>query len=216
MSDVDRSWVDRHLAVLVVPLARHLQGKPTFFAPSQAFYSLLADGDADGLQQGADLLAAHLGLSVAPLVIYELGLRMPMEVAGQISTHGHRRSRIEIPLYYVGKPLPLGAILAHELTHAVLHQCGIAGQDVTETERLTDLASIAMGLGALVLNGMVVGEAAGAAETQVLGYLGPEAKAYALYRMAHAHNVAKDAILACLTPEAAAVVASLGATPDWP
>jgi hypothetical protein len=214
-NELDRTWIDDRLARLAGPLDRHLRGAWSLYAPSAAFYGLLESGDDDDLQQAVEQMAGHVGLDVAPLAAYELGLRMRFDVAGQISQGGHRRSRIQIPLFYVGKPLPLGAILAHELTHEVLRRCQIAGADPLETERLTDLASIALGLGCVVLNGAVLAEAA-QAEAHVLGYLSPRAKAYALGRTAMRHGIARGAVAALLAPAAAETMAQVGSIEGWP
>lgn len=47
----------------------------------------------------------------------------------------------------------MGAILAHELTHHFLFNKGVVYDDINENERLTDLATVYLGLGKLTLNG---------------------------------------------------------------
>jgi hypothetical protein len=80
---------------------------------------------------------------------------MKPEAAGQIRFNRGLRSHIQIPLFYVGKPHALGAILAHELSHEVLTEESITDDSIDELEMLTDLTSIALGLGMLVLNGTI-------------------------------------------------------------
>jgi hypothetical protein len=143
------------------------------FEPSDSFYSKLLSGDDSDLYEAAKALADHIEIPPLRSVSYEWGLMMPASVAGRIHIHSAKESRIQIPLFYVGKPLPLGAILAHELSHQLLAIHGIWCDEETENELLTDAASIVAGLGKVVLNGTIteLGEATG--ETQILGYLDP-------------------------------------------
>jgi hypothetical protein len=145
----------------------------TLFEPSDSFYSRLLSGEDSDLYEAAKALADHIEIPPLRSVSYEWGLTMPDSVAGRIHIHSATESRIQIPLYYVGKPLPLGAILAHELTHQLLAIHGIWCEEETENELLTDAASIVTGLGKVVLNGTITEAAEATGETQLLGYLDP-------------------------------------------
>lgn len=171
------------------------------FEATPEFYAKLETGDEGDVLAAAQELAAHLELSVPPSVTYEWTLSMP-EAAGRIRTPGTVLARIQIGLDYVGKPLALGAILAHELTHQVLRLRGIGSTDRDEDERLTDLAATALGLGKLMLNGVVTGVAPYSGESRILGYLSPELQAYAYRRVVEKHRVPKAAVRAGLTQEA--------------
>lgn len=114
---------------------------------------------------------------------------MKPEVAGQIKYGSGLRSHVEIPLFYVGKPHALGGILAHELTHEFLISQDIKSTDVNENEQLTDLASIGLGLGKLILNGTVSTLVPSTGERQVLGYLTAELKAYAYQKVNKQHRI---------------------------
>jgi hypothetical protein len=143
------------------------------FEPTDKFYSGLLSGEDSDLYEAAKTLAEHIDIPPLRSVSYEWGLVMPTSVAGRIHIHAATGSKIQIPLFYVGKPLPLGAILAHELSHQMLAIHGIWYEEETENEELTDAASIVAGLGKLVLNGTITELAETTGETQLLGYLDP-------------------------------------------
>ena len=169
------------------------------FEPSDTFYSKLLSGETADLYEAAKALADHLGIPPLRSVSYEWGLVMPTNVAGRIHIHSVAESRIQIPLFYVGKPHPLGAILAHELSHQLLAIHGISCEEENENEQLTDAASIVAGLGKVVLNGTITELAEATGETQLLGYLDPDTKINLYARVNFIHNISAATATKCLT-----------------
>ncbi len=143
----------------------------SLFEPTPTFYSLLESGEEEDLRKAAASLALHIGIPPLQQVSYEWGMTMALSSAGRIFITPERDSNIQIPLFYVGKPVPLGAILAHELSHQLLAVNRIWLANEQENEELTDAASIIAGLGKLVLNGTVTEIADNTGDVQVLGYL---------------------------------------------
>ncbi len=77
--------------------------------------------------------------------------------------------KIRIANKYSNNIKAICAILAHEVCHKLLFENGLYWPNFTElTETSTDLCTLYVGLGKLVLDGYV---AAGSKETQILGYL---------------------------------------------
>jgi hypothetical protein len=174
----------------------------TVFEPTLTFYRRLESGDDNDLEMAADEIGRHLEILTLPYVTYEWGLKMKPEVAGQIKYGGGLRSQIQIPLYYVGKPDALGGILAHELTHEFLALQNIKSTNMDETEPLTDLTSIALGLGKLVLNGTVSALLPSTGESHILGYLSPELKVYAFMQVNQQHKIPKEKLTENFTENA--------------
>jgi hypothetical protein len=127
---------------------------------------------------------------------------MPASAAGRIHIKSADSSKIQIPLFYVGKPFALGAILAHELTHQLLALHGIWDKNEAENEQLTDAASFMAGLGKLVLNGSISEIAAETGETELLGYLDLPARIDLYNRIADYHAIQDSVRAANLTPSA--------------
>jgi len=172
------------------------------FQPTPAVYEKLESGDDDDLESVVVEICKYLELNNPPAVVYEWGLKMKPEAAGQIRNSGSSRSQIQVPLFYVGKPHELGAILAHELTHEFLACEGIACDNLDELEQLTDLASISIGLGKLVLNGTVSIVAPSTGQHHVLGYLAPQLKAYAYQKLNKQYKIRDMAAKEYLTENA--------------
>jgi len=126
---------------------------------------------------------------------------MEPEVAGQIRVASPMHT-IQIPIFYVGKKYAVGAILAHELSHVFLYYKGIWFQDPNENEPFTDLATVFIGLGKLLVNGLyvVTGECIG--EEYRLGYLPPELITYCYERVNQSRAISRQVALMNLTPEA--------------
>jgi hypothetical protein len=172
------------------------------FDPTEEFYSKLLSGEDSDLYHASKALADHIGIPPLRSVSYEWGLLMPSTVAGRIHIISTVGSRIQIPLFYVGKPLPLGAILAHELSHQLLAIHGIWCEDEIENEQLTDAASIIVGLGKVVLNGTVTELADATGETQLLGYIDPSLRVDLYARVNFLHSVSAGAATEYLTSAA--------------
>ena len=189
MRALDHAWIDQNLKILDSISSRT---NWRLFRPTQEVYTRLESGEEVDLQNVTDMIGRHLHLMLTPKAQYEWGLKLPSHAAGMIRAPGTKLSSIDIPFSCVGKPLLIGAILAHELSHQLLALHGIWHADEEENERLTDLAAFAAGLGKLVLNGMCE-EANGEAPTAlVLGYLTPELNIYSYRRVNSARLVNKE------------------------
>ena len=199
---MDKEWVDKYLKVLTLQMERVRRIKWALFEPTPSFYEKLESGDDNDLEEAATAIGRHMELSVIPSITYEWGLKMKPEAAGQIRYMGSLRSQIQIPLFYVGKPLALGAILAHELTHEFLFSKGIMCTSEDELEQLTDLTSIAVGLGKLVLNGTFTEMVPSMGEGHTLGYLSPDLKAYAAKQVNQQHAIPNANAMEYLTENA--------------
>jgi hypothetical protein len=205
MSGTD--WVDYWLGVLIDQVFRVDLPQCQAFEPTPAFYANLVSGDEGDAARAAQEIGRFLLLPVIPSVMYEWGIRVSPQTAGQIHIQQGRKSHIQIPLYYVGKPHALGAILAHELTHERLAStAGVTYASVEEMERVTDLASVVLGLGKLVLNGLITEVAPPTGERQVLGYLAPDAIAYAYLYVTRRCGITEDLMRRNLTDAAVALV----------
>lgn len=183
---MDRVWVDQWVKTLGDRLGK---AKWIFFEPTSQFYARLATGDDADLQAATAEIGRHLELIVCPSVTYEWGLRIKPEVAGQIRIASGLRSLVQIPLFYVGKPLALGGILAHELMHEFLAGKAVVCDTTDELEQLTDLACIFVGLGKLVLNGTITDLQPSTGKSRMVGYLSPELKVYAFRRVNEIHCI---------------------------
>lgn len=155
MATLDTAWVDSRLSLLSHHLDAYTSQSLEFFEPTLVFYDFLESGEDTDLAAAASLLCNHIGLVTCPVVSYEWGLKIPMGAAGVFAARS-TATKINIPLFYIGRPGALGAILAHELTHAYLFQQPFPEAWGEECEPLTDLASIYLGLGKVVLNGIHV------------------------------------------------------------
>ena len=208
MSDrtLDRDWVRHRLDLLGTSVASLLQSDASLFAPSEQVYGDLESGGEAEIQQAARDICAYLKLFPAPAVVYEWGLRMELGIAGQISPDDGSGRKIRVPVAYAGRPFAQGAILAHEITHQVLAVRRVGAHDRIENERLTDLASIYLGLGNLVLNGSQTQIVSLAPESECLGYIPYELKVYAYQEVARRFNVPLEESEKSLTAEALVLV----------
>ncbi len=191
---MNRKWVEYWLEILSFNIESSRRSTWTVFEPTPIFYKRLESGEDEDLEKAAGEIGKHLEILTLPYVAYEWGLKMKPEIAGQIKYGNGLRSRIQIPLYYVGKPDALGGILAHELTHEFLAFHNINFTNLDETEQLTDLASIVLGLGKLVLNGTVSALLPSTGEGHILGYLSPELKVYAFMQVNQRYKILKKTL----------------------
>lgn len=124
---VTLEWIDRQMAFLSSWLGvyRLNAGDKFFFDPNPGFYGFISQGNTKALNEAMSL----------------------------IQYNGPNHSRIQIGITNKHSPFVLGGILAHELTHHFLMTKGIGISNVDENERLTDLATVYIGLGNLTLNG---------------------------------------------------------------
>ena len=193
--DLNTAWVDSRLSLLSHHLDALVPSNWELFDPTPAFYVALESGEDNDLAVAASQLCKHIGLYPCPPVSYEWGLKLPIGVAGIFSSRS-TTTHINIPLFYVGRPSALGAILAHELTHAYLFHRPFPEVLDEECEPLTDLTAIYLGLGKAVLNGIHVITSQAAGEGHALGYLGAHLTAYSFKKVLEARHI--DCNAACL------------------
>jgi len=204
---VNESWVKAHLELLTSEIKdckavlRH-----DSFEPTNAFYALLDDGGEGELQTvGADV-AKYLDLIPSPILQYDWGIKMEPEMAGRIK---HGSYIIQIPFAYVGKKFALGCIIAHEMTHAFLFRRDIILNDPQENEMFTDLATIFLGLGKLVINGCISANPE-RRDLETLGYLPPDLLAFAYQKICSQRSISGEKMNSHLTAEAMELIKRFG------
>jgi len=179
---MDREWVDDQLRMLSRRLGIFRPNPHEFyFEPTEAIYERLASGDEHDLQSVVTAIARHVDVVSIPIASYEWGVKMDLEVAGLIEAR--HMYRIGIPFFYVGKAYATGAIVAHEITHAFLFSKGIGFPDTQANELLTDVSTIFIGLGKLLLNGLHAPASTPSDERRTLGYLPPDLSVYCFERV---------------------------------
>jgi hypothetical protein len=198
---IDRVWIDDKISFLL-PLAKQQLLHWSLFNPTKDFYGLLENGDDNDLEIALEMLSHHINLVHRPHIIYEWGLKMNPEVAGQIKMKNGFRSLIQIPLFYVGNSLALGAILAHEISHEIFTHLNLCSLSKEELEQHVDLISIVFGLGKIVLNGALTEMGYGTYEIQGLGYLSPEIKCYGYKMINHYQRISEEDAESLLTQKA--------------
>ena len=205
-TDEEKAWVHYHLEFLyqqgVVP---HL---PPFCEPEGALYDTLALADDQGLVPIVRALSTYIGSAVAPSVSFDWGITMRLEAAGQIEMRTSYR-HIRIPFASAGKPYLLGCILAHELAHAYLFGKHVRLNDERQSEILTDLAAVNIGLGKFMLNGVFDGHSDSENMRTHMGYLSPAAMTLAYRLVAERVNVESTALLTNLQGAARDAVTAL-------
>lgn len=178
-------WIDLELEKLY----QRWHPRWRLFEPSPAFWNLLSTEHDRDLQRATYQLGQHLNLLNIPQAEYTLSLLMNFGQAGGIRGSGSRTSSIEIPMAYVGLPYAVGAILAHEITHHYLAEYRLGYHKEAENERFTDLASLANGLGKLVLNGLSAQAQPYLVEDTAFGYISSEEKVYAYRKVCQQYKV---------------------------
>ena len=159
-------WINKQVGFLNMRLGiyRLADGGDFFFDPTPGFYGFISQGSTSALNEGIRMLADHIIAPSSPLIEEWDGSANPLTISdhdwseqkgppGMIHYDGPLRSRIKIAITNAHTPHFMGAILAHELTHHFLANKEIGYPDEAENERLTDFATVFLGLGKLTLNG---------------------------------------------------------------
>lgn len=215
-----KQWIDEKVEYLYQKIGR-VPPKDFLFEPTKDFYEklekielippldvVLKNIDEDRppyvtFSEAAKDIAKHLGRNVPRMEFhpFERNIKGP-NIAGQIQIGGQSRD-IQISTYYKKKALQLGTILAHEITHDFLHSRGITLPYSEENEKLTDLASVMLGLGKLILNGI---EEKTGIEIVRLCYLSPSDLAYAYAKINALYEVPIENYFTNLTHAAYSLV----------
>lgn len=139
-------------------------GNDFFFEPTPGYYGFICQGTTECLNEGIKIIANHIESKTSPIIEEWKNSANPIikndydwtsnnDPAGLIRYNDSYHSRIEINVTNKHSPFIIGAILAHELTHHYLFSKNIYYDDENENEKLTDFATVFLGLGKLTLNG---------------------------------------------------------------
>ncbi|MEV6649679.1 hypothetical protein [Streptomyces sp. NPDC051219] len=152
-----------------------IRGYAPSFAPVDAAFS-----DQDDLHLGAQRVAhamvQHLHLPDARMIV---SFR-EMEHAASVELAAGPEYFIELNDRFRTHRQDIGAALAHEITHILLHRLGLEFPGTRDNEILTDTASAYLGAGWLLLDAY----REDASSSQKLGYLTPEEFGYVLAKRA--------------------------------
>jgi hypothetical protein len=202
---MNKEWVDYRLAFLSEKIGFCRTRKADYnFEPSEVFYSQLESGEESDLESAVSLIGKHIGIDRIPNVMFEWGIKMELEVAGQINVD---TGEIKVPFYYAGKKYPLGTILSHEVTHSFLKSKGVWLSDELQNEMLTDAAAVFLGLGKLYLNGVLSDANDCSPESLKLCYLSPELIGYCYKQINEVRGIAAESYLSNLLPQAKRLIA---------
>lgn len=197
---MNKKWIDEKLALLSSTLQDfNTSSARLHFEPTESIYQKLESGDERDLQEVVIEMSQHVQLSLIPSVSYEWGLKMELDTAGQLK-YGDQIRHIQIPFYYLGKQYALGAILAHELAHALLFSHRFVLSNINENEMFTDIAAVYIGFGKLLLNGLVAPINGQWTEVNTLGYLPPDLIFYSYQMINRARAISVETAIKNLLP----------------
>jgi hypothetical protein len=140
-------WIDNKFAIAeTIAGFRSLVTGKLYFEPDGQFYSQILEGDK-AIQNCTSQIAEYIGYSGYPLTVNftELDIDHPAKISGY---------NIVIQIKYLKNPYAIGAILAHEITHAFLTYNSKWPNNEKDIELMTDCVAICLGLGKLILNGL--------------------------------------------------------------
>ncbi|MFI6420604.1 hypothetical protein ACIBG6_24780 [Streptomyces sp. NPDC050842] len=129
-----------------------------------------------GTQRVARALVHHLRLPDARIV----ASFRPMEHAATVELAAGPEYFVELNDRFRTRRRDIGAALAHEITHVLLHRLGLGRPGTAENEILTDVVTTYLGAGWLLLDAY----RRDGVESQKLGYLTPEEFGYVLAKRA--------------------------------
>ncbi len=147
---------------------------PSVFPADVAFS--VQDDPHLGAQAVARALVAHLRLPDARVIV---SYRRMEHAAGVELTAGPEYF-IELNERFLDHRRDIGAALAHEITHVLLHRLGLSFPSTPQNEILTDTVTTYLGAGWLLLDAF----RQDGASSQKLGYLTPEEFGYVLAKRA--------------------------------
>ncbi|WP_069172364.1 hypothetical protein [Streptomyces griseus] len=147
----------------------------TSLVPADAAFSDVDDLHL-GAQRVAHALVRHLLLPEARVIV---GFR-PMEHAAAVELTAGPEYFVELNDRFRTHRRDIGAALAHEITHVLLHRLGLEFPGTGDNEILTDTVTAYLGAGWLLLDAF----RQDADSSQKLGYLTPEEFGYVLAKRA--------------------------------
>jgi hypothetical protein len=155
-------WVNQSLVLLKKTLPKSLLLQA--FRPDSDFYAQYnsRENKVEGLHYMAGKLFEWLNIKPNGCVVSfysedEMPSEAGKETAGwytKIPLEGKETEVILVNSKHINSAFAVGAILAHEMMHLYLRRKNVGFEDRLENELLTDLATIQVGFGILVLNGM--------------------------------------------------------------
>ena len=179
---------------------------PFLFEPSSAFYGLFETGEDEDLERAVGLVAYHPPVASllsgrAPSAVYLSPATGEPGMAGRLVGSTSLGLRIEVSFHVMGIPEALGTVIAHEMGHHVLAFAKHSLPETIENELLTDLTSVFVGLGKLLLNGKQRAHSPHSPFQVHLGYLPLELTIYAYRKVCQARGVALATATSSLTRE---------------
>ncbi|MEM3473763.1 MAG: hypothetical protein QW735_04155 [archaeon] len=155
---MNRKWIEEQLNFLFARFKDYYpSSRNFFFEPTQETYVGLESGDEKDLNFVVSKISQHIGLSEAPLAKYDWSIKLGYHIAGQaIIDRKNQINIVRVPFKFVGNYYAIGSIIAHEMSHFFLFSKELVLNDEVENEKLTDLMSVFLGLGKLMLNGKVL------------------------------------------------------------
>jgi hypothetical protein len=147
---INKEWVNQKLGFILLLLKDDLNKTRKPFFPTRDFYNK-KNIDGFDISKMADGILIYLGEPKNNLCVFFSEMRS--DLPGFFS-YDSQREYIYINRKYSKQPYALGAILAHEMMHLFLLRRKISFENTRENELLTDLSTIYMGLGILIINGM--------------------------------------------------------------
>lgn len=172
-----------HLAAVraaVTALYRRLSPDGLYAYAGSVAPADVAFADADDLHLGADRVARALVRQLRlPRARVIVAFR-PMVHAASVELTAGPEYFVELNDRFRTHRRDIGAALAHEITHVLLHRLGLAFPGTRDNEVLTDTAATYLGAGWLLLDAY----REDAVSSQKLGYLTPEEFGYVLAKRA--------------------------------
>ena len=191
---MNKAWVDENLQLLRTALGLYSELLPTPGLYKRLFDVSKLPGVVGDLARHAKIFPPPsveiAGDSDIPVLDLQTGGRYErkvMDSAGDISGRLGARAKIRIGARQCYRVHSLGQILAHEISHEVLHSRAVTPRDASHAEMLADLAGVCLGFGKMMVNG-AADQAAGGIGLPVyvsssgVPYLGYPLLAYAYYR----------------------------------
>lgn len=147
-----QEWVNQKIGHLYFSLKNEMEKTRSPFFPSRDFYNEWSDNDFS-LAVMAQKILFYLDEPVGNFIVaFHNGLG---DTPGVFTVTEEGQEVIFVNDKYIQDPYAVGAVLAHEIMHLYLmSRKHIVLEDANENELLTDLGTIYLGLGILVINGM--------------------------------------------------------------
>jgi len=207
-----QEWVDQKIGYLYFSLKNEMERTRSPFFPPRDFYNKWSGNDFS-LAIMAQKILSYLNEPVGNfIVVFHSSLG---DTPGVFTVTKEGQEVIFVNDKYVKDPYAVSAVLAHEIMHLYLmSRKHIVLEDKKENELLTDLGTIYLGLGILVINGMsyksnwfltVIGLFAGVLyvneQKLAFGYFEPRQYAFYLKEYFRRNNIQLKRVAKCIHPK---------------